>query len=172
MGYRLCYSPPETARLLRIKESDLGRLCAEGILCPAVIGGVRLYERSRIMRAGRSVAFKVFTNSIPPFVGVYTYLFGNDQFVKIGRTDHLRSRFQGMRTMSPIPVGPLGVLKSNVEAELHKEFADLRLHGEWFKMDDRIRRFIKYCCFSPTPIIGREPKRRPVKKRKIEQVTQ
>jgi hypothetical protein len=57
--------------------------------------------------------------------------------VKIGRTIDLAKRFASIRCMSPIP---LEILWSHpggneLETRLHRHFAKLRIHGEWFEFE-------------------------------------
>ncbi|MFD4547240.1 GIY-YIG nuclease family protein [Streptomyces sp. NPDC058466] len=54
--------------------------------------------------------------------------------VKIGRTVNIDKRFADIRTMSPVPLVILWTHPGNheLEAHLHRHFAEYRSHGEWF----------------------------------------
>lgn len=54
--------------------------------------------------------------------------------VKIGRTANLSKRFAEIQRMSPVPLSILWTTPggSTLETRLHRHFAHLRSHGEWF----------------------------------------
>jgi hypothetical protein len=54
--------------------------------------------------------------------------------VKIGYAVDVLERFNGMLTMSPVPLSLLASMPGGpqMEAELHVRFANSRTHGEWF----------------------------------------
>lgn len=54
--------------------------------------------------------------------------------VKIGRTTNLAKRVADIQRMSPVPLTALWATPggSELEAQLHRRFAELRSHGEWF----------------------------------------
>jgi hypothetical protein len=54
--------------------------------------------------------------------------------VKIGRTTNLTKRLADIQRMSPVPLAALWHCPGNHELEtrLHRQFANLRSHGEWF----------------------------------------
>lgn len=54
--------------------------------------------------------------------------------VKIGVTKNLRTRLRGIQTGSPVPLAVLWWHPGSydLEEQLHREFGDLRLSGEWF----------------------------------------
>ena len=65
--------------------------------------------------------------------------------VKIGIADDPNVRLNVLQAMCPTELELVtsfpGGLKR--ERELHKQFADCRLHGEWFDPDDDLKMFIK-----------------------------
>jgi hypothetical protein len=65
--------------------------------------------------------------------GVYFIRAGDA--VKIGMSGDVRTRIRTLRTMSPVPIELIGVIPGGreVEADLHRMWANLRLHGEWFR---------------------------------------
>ena len=73
--------------------------------------------------------------------------------VKIGYTDNLRLRLDTLRGMSPVGLSLIASFQAPPEYErsLHKKFAYLRDHGEWFKYTSEIHRFIKDKKSAPPP---------------------
>jgi hypothetical protein len=73
-------------------------------------------------------------NPLPPIkAGVYFIRAGG--MVKIGTSIDVAKRVAGLRTMSPAPLELLAVAKGgpDEEREVHRHFAHLRQHGEWFR---------------------------------------
>lgn len=64
----------------------------------------------------------------------YVYAMLSCDRVKIGYTERPKQRLSEANTMSPFPVDLLRCDEGSIndERRLHKKFADLRLHGEWF----------------------------------------
>lgn len=83
----------------------------------------------------------------------------DDGPIKIGRALDPHKRLAELGTMSPAPLEPLGLITPGglTEAEVHQRFADLRLHGEWFRPAGILYEFIRDCTVRwPKP----KPKRR------------
>ncbi|MEU4154782.1 GIY-YIG nuclease family protein [Streptomyces antimycoticus] len=59
--------------------------------------------------------------------------------VKIGRTANLAERFGIIQRMSPVPLSVLWQCPGGhqLETYLHRHFASLRSHGEWFTFESR-----------------------------------
>lgn len=66
--------------------------------------------------------------------------------VKIGVADKPEERRRMLQVGSPAILSILGVMETDdapaLERDLHQRFADLRAHGEWFRLDDAIRSYI------------------------------
>lgn len=66
------------------------------------------------------------------------YLIGSPDspLVKIGWSDNPKRRLRNLQSGSPVPLRLLAVYEGGhyVEAELHRRFADKRVHGEWFDL--------------------------------------
>ncbi|MBX3492796.1 MAG: GIY-YIG nuclease family protein [Parvibaculum sp.] len=73
------------------------------------------------------------------------YFVGDEEFVKIGHTTNLESRFKALKTSSPRPLRIHLVLPGtrDDEREFHKRFSGLRAKGEWFQLSDGLLKFIK-----------------------------
>lgn len=57
--------------------------------------------------------------------------------VKIGRTRRLERRLADIQRMSPVPLAVLGPLGGHeLETNLHRHFAGIRSHGEWFAFEE------------------------------------
>lgn len=69
----------------------------------------------------------------PPTASVY-FIEAANGLVKVGQSQSVTSRLEGLRTMSPIPLRLLGTVPGGLELEqrLHRELAASRAHGEWF----------------------------------------
>jgi hypothetical protein len=63
------------------------------------------------------------------------YFLGSLHLIKIGRATKLRARLRGIQLQSAAPVELLHAMPGGPleERALHKRFADLRVHGEWFR---------------------------------------
>ena len=74
------------------------------------------------------------------------YFIGNveNAIVKIGKSDCIESRFKQIQPMSPLKLEILKTESSIIkqERDFHKEFSEYRLHGEWFKIDGRLKEFL------------------------------
>ena len=66
------------------------------------------------------------------------------QFVKIGRTGQLEARLKALRNSCPLRLDVLKVLPGRqvTERVYHETFSDSRIHGEWFRADDEMLKFI------------------------------
>lgn len=70
----------------------------------------------------------------------YVYVIGarNQPIVKIGRSADPQKRVAAIQTMSPMPLEVLWTHPGgHFEAKLHRHFAHLRTHGEWFDFVDQ-----------------------------------
>lgn len=65
--------------------------------------------------------------------------------IKIGYASNPRKRLAQLKTANPEPLCLLGVLRGdrNREQELHHQFSDFRMEGEWFKPGDSLLTFIR-----------------------------
>lgn len=66
----------------------------------------------------------------------FVYVLGhdNDNIVKIGKADDVAVRVAGIQRMSPVKLNLLAEFDGGLplEGALHRRFAPLRTHGEWF----------------------------------------
>lgn len=56
--------------------------------------------------------------------------------IKIGRTSDVQGRIKSLQTGAGAILTTLAIIPADVEQELHKRFAALRRHGEWFEDAD------------------------------------
>jgi hypothetical protein len=77
----------------------------------------------------------------PPSV----YFVGSLSLIKIGKASCVRSRMKDLQNMSAAPIVLLHTIPGGIETEraLHARFADLRVHGEWFRGVDPLLSFIE-----------------------------
>lgn len=75
----------------------------------------------------------------------FIYFMRAGEFVKIGRSKNWRYRMSGMQVGSPYTIVPLLVLigDESEEQRLHHRFRESRFRGEWFRLSDAIREYIK-----------------------------
>lgn len=68
---------------------------------------------------------------------MYTYVISTDnkQFVKIGFTRDLFSRFQSIRTSCPLTMHLEGYFFGDIEKKLLKKYSSLNVRSEWFKYE-------------------------------------
>lgn len=68
---------------------------------------------------------------------VYVLGTPGSNIVKIGRSTDVQQRVADIQRMSPVPLEVLWTHPGGprLEAGLHRLFADLRSHGEWFRFD-------------------------------------
>ena len=76
---------------------------------------------------------------------IYFIQMDNDGPIKIGRADSIPRRIAGLQVGNPTKLKLLGVMPE--EKDLHHEFADIGLRGEWFKPDERLLAFVKQYTF-------------------------
>ena len=69
--------------------------------------------------------------------------------IKIGFTSsEPRGRLAKLQTGSPVELQIIALLRGNQEQDLHKKFAKLRRHGEWFHPGKSLLTFISQECNS------------------------
>ncbi len=75
---------------------------------------------------------------------VYFVRAGADGLIKIGKTKDLASRLRGLQRMSGVALHLLATLDGGMakEAEMHRRFAHLRAHGEWFRPGPELLQFL------------------------------
>jgi hypothetical protein len=90
---------------------------------PEIIPPPRPYHEMLHQQADRAR-----TNARCYFIG------GAEGPVKIGFSVDVDSRLSAIRSCSPVPLGILALAPGGQEREIayHQQFADHRLHGEWF----------------------------------------
>lgn len=149
----------ETAALLEKRPDWLGRFVsrnpvdAKGSPYFVKIGATRRFSADGIKR----LQVAVQNYDCRPVYMYFLELYGM-RCIKIGIADDWRKRIQNLQTASPIRLKRLLVLRSCVGAEpmMHQKFADLRMRGEWFRDDPRIRSFIQHCHGHKLFVIGEE----------------
>lgn len=65
--------------------------------------------------------------------------------IKIGYSANFHRRIQDLQLAVPDSLEVLGLLEGTVgdEADLHKTFSHLRIHGEWYRADQELLEFVK-----------------------------
>lgn len=75
----------------------------------------------------------------------FIYFLRAGEFVKIGKSKRWKSRMSNMQVGSPYTIVPLLILVGPpiIEKKLHNQFRHDHFRGEWFRMSQAIRNFIK-----------------------------
>lgn len=82
---------------------------------------------------------------------MFTYLMidENTHYVKIGRSFNPKNRERTLQSEKPT-IRIIYICKDNIETELHKKFADVRIRGEWFNLtEEQIQTIVKDYGFVP-----------------------
>jgi len=68
------------------------------------------------------------------------------EYVKIGVTDNLEMRLDGLQTSSPFELHIIYTFRGNIEEErkTHERFKVYRKHGEWFYNEGELREYLDY----------------------------
>lgn len=70
----------------------------------------------------------------------YVYVLRSGNYYKIGKSKHANKRIAAIQTASPFKVVRLARIETldmdALERYLHRKFADKRVNGEWFELDD------------------------------------
>lgn len=77
------------------------------------------------------------SNALNIEVGAKTYVAvsSNTGLVKIGRSTNYEGRIKEIERTQKDVLLIVAVFNDNREKRLHRRFADVRAHGEWFKLD-------------------------------------
>ena len=75
----------------------------------------------------------------------FVYFISGGGLIKIGVTINPKQRLSALQIGSPLPLCLLAVMPGgpSLEADLHKRFQGLRVHGEWFHPDSLLTDFIE-----------------------------
>lgn len=72
------------------------------------------------------------------------YFIRGDDYIKIGYTKKPLQRLENLKCGAPFKLKLLASMPGSVKLEkyLHERFSDLHHHGEWFRADEKLLRFI------------------------------
>lgn len=153
------------------KETPINLYCRDGVWYVRISMGGRDYRRSLLTRdietaqeraavATKEVfdgnpqalsprllldSLRAVTRLKPPARSIYFIRAEAGGLVKIGVSGNPTARLRSMQVGCPGRLLLLAAFKAKpfAEAALHTRFAADRVHGEWFTMSPRIRRFIE-----------------------------
>lgn len=105
-------------------------------------------DRCRILRWLKPVRDTQSQTKKPaakPSSSVYFVLSEDKKMVKIGYSNNVTKRVRSMSTGSPVKLTCIKTIPGGAseEAELHRRFAHLRQHGEWFIYSKELKDFVK-----------------------------
>ncbi len=74
----------------------------------------------------------------------WVYFFKSGNYLKIGKAIDVAARREQLQAMNPEPLLLVLAVQGGIllETALHNRFADRKLHGEWFSIDDDLMRFL------------------------------
>lgn len=81
------------------------------------------------------------------------YFLRSRDLIKIGFSDNVAARVAAQITSNPFGCAFIGYMPGGreVERHLHQKFAEHRAHGEWFRENEGLTRFIAEMAFSDMP---------------------
>ena len=86
---------------------------------------------------------------------IYFIEMEGSEAIKIGRTDanDVTQRMRQLQTGQPAKLRLIGTIEGGAEVErnLHEQFADLRINGEWFRGPSSFRWFLSFMCERQLP---------------------
>ncbi len=78
----------------------------------------------------------------------YIYVMQCKNYVKFGYSQNPNSRIKELQTGNPFKIHLLLKVNyncvSSIEKEIHRYFKEKRERGEWFKIDEEVKDFVKY----------------------------
>ena len=102
----------------------------------------RLEQRRRleVEFAGRKadkIGYVSLTRPVKGLLPTVIYFIARSGFVKIGITNNLKGRMSSLQTAAPEPISLLFTLDGGAsdEKRFHKQFAQYRETGEWFRLE-------------------------------------
>lgn len=134
----------ESARAIRLHVEALIASKTYGQTLPAEtmswVGRIGAKLHDRISRAGL-VSPRLDASS--PRVLTYFVQKESGGPIKIGRAREIASRMNVMQSGSIETLVCIAFIPCDIERELHEQFSDLRICGEWFRDDARLLGFIR-----------------------------
>lgn len=80
-------------------------------------------------------------------VSGYVYLIKSDSYYKIGVSQDVRQRIKQLGTLPPFDIKLICTIRTdsayNLESQLHEQFEEKRVNGEWFELEDNDVEYIK-----------------------------
>lgn len=94
------------------------------------------YRKDGSARA-KELRTKAYAEKLHDRVVYFVEAVGADR-IKIGSTTNIEHRLSTLKVGSPFPLRLLAIRRDDgtLEAQLHRQFASNRLHGEWFRMTE------------------------------------
>ena len=104
----------------------------------------RLFRQNRVLFANAILPDTEFCRNGKLPKKPVVYFIAGGGLVKIGRSNNVRSRYSAIRSSSPVPVQLVALFPANpvIEAFLHTRFGKLHHHGEWFKDNGEIAKYV------------------------------
>ena len=134
------FTPAALAREWECSERHIRNLIAAGQLRAFYVG-------NKLLRIPED-AIAEFGDRPPPEpeprTGIIYFICGGEG-VKIGFSTNHNIRLAALQSASPVPLTLTAQIAGTLQDEraLHKRFKDYRLHGEWFRFDGALKKFVE-----------------------------
>lgn len=150
---REVFTVPEAAAFLRLNVKTLYKLIDEGTVPHVRIGERRIrLRRSSLVEWQAAQETKLPPSkperptSLPSLAGVYFVRIPSCERIKIGHATNIAVRVGSISRTCPEPAELVAFVRHSrpreLEAQLHRRFADARAHCEWFRPTAELLRFI------------------------------
>ena len=145
MTDRLVYRVPEVCKMLGIGRSTFYRWAESGEMSVIKVGSLTFVNRDELERLRRERAGSVEPMKAQEVYDGRVYFIDDGFFIKIGFSKRPQVRITKLQTASPFKLALMRTILGNkkLEADLHARFRHLKSHGEWFRGELELRRYIR-----------------------------
>lgn len=151
-GTLVLITADEAALVLGVKEAWLRAMLLkqpcddDGVPFFIQAGRTKLFDADDLLRVRRHIQnIEAEPKEHGPRVDGHVYFIRRGDFIKIGWSSNWQYRIYHMQTSSPETIIVLGLMPGTGKQEkaIHREFADLRHQGEWFRAEPELLGFIE-----------------------------
>ena len=120
-------------------------------------------EKGRLARAishRRASAFHPVDGTRPPDNETQViYFVQTGKLVKIGSSRSFAEHYAALRAANASELRVLGIIEDGAKEEVHRRFAALRVHDEWFKADDELLTYVQKHARCPSVLVTNRAQR-------------
>ena len=149
MTERTAYKLSEVREALNIGRSTMYRWIKDGKIEVTKLCGCSFVKRDimeqLLHEKAEAVAAEPAETMDADVLNGRVYFIDDGFFIKIGFSSQPQKRIVKLQTSSPFKLTLIGSVPGNkrIEAELHARFRHLKSHGEWFRGEPELRRYIR-----------------------------